>query len=134
MVRGWAAICILNLVFAVSNAVNAQDNTFLKSVGTCRNTDWALTYEDPLGVCPKGGRFLLVDTRGGGRLMLSNGARYDGEYRDGIPNGRGVAVLPNGERYQGEWRNGLPNGQGVYTWPNGNRYEGQYVDGLVIWN
>lgn len=54
--------------------------------------------------------------------------RYDGEYRDGKVNGRGVYTSARGNRYDGEWRDGQQNGRGVYTWANGNRYDGEYRD------
>src|SRR5262245_42312357 len=34
------------------------------------------------------------------------GNRYEGEYRDGKPNGRGVLTYASGDRYEGEFRNG----------------------------
>ena len=85
------------------------------------------------------------------------GARYQGDYQDGLPHGRGVMTWPNGDRYDGdfvegkrmgkgvyvwgpesEWAGhryegdfvaGQRTGQGVYTWPNGDRYEGDFKEG-----
>ncbi|CAF4445802.1 unnamed protein product, partial [Didymodactylos carnosus] len=61
-------------------------------------------------------------------LTSSNGARYEGELRDGMLNGRGVWTLPNGERYEGEFKDDKRHGRGVYTWPSGRRYEGEFKD------
>ena len=33
------------------------------------------------------------------------------------------------EEYNGLWKNGLPNGKGIYLWKNGNIYEGNYEEG-----
>lgn len=33
------------------------------------------------------------------------------------------------EEYNGLWKNGLPNGKGIYIWKNGNIYEGNYEEG-----
>src|SRR5712664_2652959 len=55
-------------------------------------------------------------------------ARYEGEYRDGKPHGRGVYAYASGNRYEGDYRDGKLHGRGVYTFANGNRYEGELRD------
>jgi len=35
--------------------------------------------------------------------------------------------------YEGEWKNGFPNGQGTETYPNGGKYVGEFKDGNP-WN
>jgi hypothetical protein len=55
--------------------------------------------------------------------------RYEGEYRAGKENGRGVNTWANGDRYEGEFRDSKQNGRGVNTWANGDRYEGEFRDG-----
>ena len=70
---------------------------------------------------PRDGRY-VVET-------WSNGARYEGEYRDGMRDGQGVFEWPSGKRYEGGWREGKYHGQGVETKPNGARYEGGWRDG-----
>jgi len=55
---------------------------------------------------------------------------YDGEIRNGRPQGRGVLVYANSDRYEGEFRNGLPNGSGLYLFvSSGDRYEGGFSTG-----
>jgi hypothetical protein len=61
-----------------------------------------------------------------------NGARYEGEFKDGKPNGQGVKTWSDGARYEGEHKDGEPNGQGVKTWSDGVRYEGEWKDGKPI--
>ena len=64
-----------------------------------------------------------------GDLTLPDGARYEGEIRDGKAHGQGVFTFPDGARYEGEVRDGKAHGQGVFTFPDGARYEGVWRDG-----
>ena len=34
-----------------------------------------------------------------------------------VPNGYGVYTWPDGSRYEGDWLNGVKNGRGKYYWP-----------------
>ena len=35
----------------------------------------------------------------------------------------------DGDRYEGEWRNGKYEGKGIYYWNDGDRYEGEFRNG-----
>ena len=74
------------------------------------------------------GEFLDGLLNGRGVHTWADGGRYEGEYRDGIFHGRGVFAYANGNRYEGEYRDGRRNGRGVYMWADGARYEGEYRD------
>ena len=56
-------------------------------------------------------------------------ARYEGEYRNGKMNGRGVLHYPNGHRYEGDFVDDKRHGTGVHEWARGDVYEGQWQDG-----
>lgn len=56
-------------------------------------------------------------------------AVYEGEYRDGAPNGHGVYSWSDGARYEGEFREGKFQGHGTFIWANGTRYEGEWSNG-----
>ncbi len=54
------------------------------------------------------------------------GAVYEGETRNGKPDGRGVVTWPNGKRYEGEFFNGKFHGHGTFRWANGSTYTGEW--------
>ena len=57
---------------------------------------------------------------------------YEGELKNGKPNGRGVALYHGeyeGDKYDGEWKDGKKHGHGVHTWANGSKYDGEWKDG-----
>ena len=82
--------------------------------------------------------------------------KYQGQVKDGKPNGLGVLFYTKGVKYIGEWKNGefiegtmtkpdgsfyvgeykdgIPNGQGTHTFGKGDfkgdKYEGEYKDGI----
>lgn len=77
---------------------------------------------------------------GSGRLLwLAKGApaydrdaiwsEYEGEVRDGRPNGKGRIKLRSGVVYDGTWRDGLMTGYGVLRFQGGDRYNGAVEDG-----
>ncbi|MDW5442608.1 hypothetical protein [Polaromonas sp. SM01] len=55
-------------------------------------------------------------------------AGYEGESRNGQPNGKGLQKLPNGDSYEGEWVNGKRQGLGTYRWANGVMSEGDWLE------
>jgi hypothetical protein len=55
---------------------------------------------------------------------------YTGETKHGFPHGRGIDdFVDEGFSFEGEFRNGKPNGQSTITWSDGSMYEGQVIDG-----
>jgi len=65
-----------------------------------------------------------------GSLTYPDGSKYVGEYKDGEKNGQGTTTYPDGGKYVGEFKYGKKNGQGTRTYPNGEKYVGEYKDGL----
>ena len=51
---------------------------------------------------------------------------YSGDCKDGLAEGYGEAI--GTARYQGEFKAGRKQGKGVKTWPSGDRYEGDFVE------
>jgi len=56
-------------------------------------------------------------------------SEYEGEVRDGRPNGKGSIKLKSGLTYDGTWRDGIMIGHGVLRFENGDRYAGAVDDG-----
>ena len=56
---------------------------------------------------------------------------YEGEVKDGLPNGQGTSYWANGDRYEGEFKDGKFNGQGTLYFAYGHRYEGEFKDGII---
>ena len=53
---------------------------------------------------------------------------YTGDCKKNKAHGKGKAV--GIDTYEGDFRNGIPDGNGKYTWSNKNVFEGKYVKGL----
>ena len=70
---------------------------------------------------------------GSGSLIVPNGERYVGEFKEGKYNGQGIEILPNGSKYEGEWQDGNFNGKGTYTFSKGGSFVGSWRDS-VPWN
>lgn len=58
---------------------------------------------------------------GRGFFNYSDGTKYVGEFRAGVPEGEGVVLYQNGDRYEGGWKEHAPNGAGVMHYATGRR-------------
>ncbi|HTV28084.1 MAG TPA: DUF805 domain-containing protein [Xanthobacteraceae bacterium] len=70
--------------------------------------------------------------RNGHDVVVTNGNRYDGEWRNGLRNGHGVETYTDGETYDGEWSNDAWNGQGILSFTDGDHCEGQWNVGKPV--
>eukprot|EP00622_Pseudochattonella_farcimen_P008103 FR744269.1.p1 GENE.FR744269.1~~FR744269.1.p1 ORF type:complete len:259 (+),score=21.81 FR744269.1:59-835(+) len=85
-------------------------------------------------VCESKGRIYagqcVGDNRQGvGVHQLTDGARYEGEFNQGLIEGLGLNVLKDGAELRGEFSGGKLDGYGVYQWPNNQEYSGQWKNG-----
>ena len=60
----------------------------------------------------------------------TEGRRYEGTFRCGLPDGQGLRTYPGGARYEGEFKAGKADGRGVYTGSDGSCYEGEFKAGM----
>jgi hypothetical protein len=54
---------------------------------------------------------------------------YEGEFRFGKMEGRGVETWADGRRYEGDFKGGKKDGEGTFYWPNGSKYIGSWRNG-----
>lgn len=59
------------------------------------------------------------------QLAMPTGGTYYGPVINGLAKGR----FSNGDMYQGEWKNGKPDGIGTMTYMLGGAYEGEWKNG-----
>ncbi|CDW74605.1 morn repeat protein [Stylonychia lemnae] len=84
-------------------------------------------YED--GDMYQGEYDSLTNQRDGrGRYIHSNGAVYDGLWKNNQLDGFGRQIYDSGDYYLGEWKDGKANGYGEYYWKDGKIYKGQWVN------
>ena len=61
---------------------------------------------------------------------MENGDIYVGSMKEGrMFDIQGKYKWVDGQIYEGQFRDGMPNGQGKETYPSGNSYIGDFVDG-----
>lgn len=63
---------------------------------------------------------------GQGACIYPSGARYEGQFREGKPNGKGVLSFSDGREYTGDWKNGYRHGMGILSYPNGDKFTGEF--------
>ena len=73
---------------------------------------------------------------GKGTYTYASGAKYVGEYMNGLKHGQGTYTWGNGEfngdKYVGEYKDGLRHGQGTYTYADGTIEKGLSENGFHI--
>ena len=71
-----------------------------------------------------------------GKAKLTNknnvGDTYEGEWRNGLPDGFGSWNFSDGRIYVGDFVEGASNGYGTLTLPNGAKFTGQFLDGNYV--
>ena len=66
-----------------------------------------------------------------GKYIWDDGKYYIGEFKNNIPNGKGIKYYSNGNiLYDGYFINGKFEGKGKYIYDDGDYFTGEYKDGL----
>ena len=84
------------------------------------------------------GYFRDGDFNGNGQYIYKSGTIYKGGNKDGLADGFGTMFFSSGAEYVGYFKKDKYHGKGKYTYKNGDKYEGEYKndkrDGFGIFN
>lgn len=69
---------------------------------------------------------------GFGTYVFRDQSRYEGSFRNGLPEGNGVVVYSNRDRYEGNFARGAFNGYGSFYQFEGPTIRGYWVDGRHV--
>ena len=75
------------------------------------------------------GEFRNGVPNGQGSSVSSRSGIYVGEFKNGKTNGHGTNIFNNGDKYVGEWKDGNKHGHGTYEYSIGNKYIGEFKEG-----
>jgi hypothetical protein len=121
-------------IFLIAIILFFNHSAFAKSIlPTCKGADikkynncfgeQALTNGDKYA-----GEYKNGLPHGNGTYTLANGSKYVGEFKKGLSEGKGTATYAEGGKYVGEFKNGKPHGQGIATYANGEKYIGEHKE------
>ena len=68
---------------------------------------------------------------GFGKYTFNDGKIYEGEYKNGIKQGKGKFIYPGNKIYEGYFDKGLPDGEGIYS-ENGKTFKVLFSQGKVV--
>ncbi|MCB0347066.1 MAG: hypothetical protein KDD66_18240, partial [Bdellovibrionales bacterium] len=75
------------------------------------------------------GNFKGKKFNGKGTMEYPDGAKYDGDFTDGEQDGYGKMTYKDGSEYEGEWRMRKRHGQGTMKYKDGSEYKGTFEYG-----
>jgi len=70
-------------------------------------------------------------SNGYGTCLFSNGAKYQGEFRDGKLHGKGIFYYTDGNKYIGDWADQMRSGKGRMIYANGDEYFGAFQNNRI---
>jgi hypothetical protein len=69
---------------------------------------------------------------GQGTFVYPSGAKYIGDFKNGIVEGVGVCYYTDGSKYSGEWKARFPDGRGTKTYSDGTKRTGRWIKGRPV--
>ncbi|MEZ4908374.1 MAG: caspase family protein [Saprospiraceae bacterium] len=69
---------------------------------------------------------------GVGNYIFRDGSKWEGEFKDGRPFGKGTCYYADKRRYEGEWKRNVPEGYGIMYMPDGNIFGGKWKNGILV--
>lgn len=124
------AFCILYLLKSKNRGMMAsgapQQDASSPSSRAPKNGHGSVVYQNR---STYEGQFMNYMRHGKGTLTLSDGTRYQSEWKNDERNGSGKEFCPDGTTFVGLYLNGMRHGQGTMTWPEGSKYSGQFERG-----
>jgi len=85
-------------------------------------------FVDPEGNYFKG-NLINGEANGEGELMINNKIKYIGNFNKNLPNKKGrIYNLVDKSTYEGEFVNGLKEGKGIIKYIDGTIYEGDFIN------
>ena len=128
------------------NGLKNGQGTYTNPNGYCYKGEWkdgkasgqgTMTFaeDDDKGRREYVGEFANDKRNGQGTMTWTNGAVYEGGWKDGNRSGQGTHTFAKDDKYNrrdytGQWENDKASGQGTMTWTNGAVYEGGWKDGI----
>ena len=70
-----------------------------------------------------GGHYVDGHLVGPGWMNMPGVGRYDGDFKNGLPDGKGKFILKDGSSYEGDFVSGRPRGHGTFRWATGEKWE-----------
>ncbi len=131
MLNRLASIALALILLASTSSLYARmltpDNVFSEQTPATLSVNQVWTYGN--------GDTYQGDWRDGkpngfGQYRKANGDVYEGQFSQGFMHGRGTYRFRFGDVYRGQMVNGRITGKGTMNYKNGNQYEGEWLDGL----
>jgi len=113
----------------VTSLLFGQETGILYMNKTSSGYVWE-TFEDGKVQSKYNGEIKNGKPNGFGFQTYKNGNKYFGEHKNGLPNGQGRSIYPDGSMYLGEYKDGKFHGQGTFIWNDGYYHEGEFMDGV----
>lgn len=132
---------IVLMVF-ISSMAHAVDSSAANSNSTSDLTYCKAPYIDVSSgeSGTYGGQCMDGKPSGSGEVMLNDGTKLVGHFKNGLLSGKGTLTTPDGSVYKGNWMHGKRQGRGTYTWAQGSSYVGEWLDdkrhgkGVFTWS